>query len=161
MVAMAWRSGEAEDDQLDSTPHSVSHRRVSEVGGEGFVFSDGNGVIRLWSLGAQAIFGYGSREAVGRPLELVVPERLRARHWEESRAAMATGASGCPKRLCSATVLRKDGTPITVEFCMAVMRDRSGEMLGTAMIIRDVTAFRSGMKERLAPFPQRMWRQIP
>jgi PAS domain S-box-containing protein len=160
MVAMAWRNREGEEDRLDAVPHPMSHRRGWEASGDGFVFSDANGVIRLWSLGAQEIFGYGSREALGRPLALVIPERLRLRHWEESRAAMAGGATGCAKRLYSASVLRKDGTPMTIEFSMAVMLDRDGEMLGTAAIVRDVTFLRAGLRERLACLPARAAREL-
>jgi PAS domain S-box-containing protein len=62
------------------------------------IFADREGAIRLWNRGAETMFGYSADEAMGQSLDLIVPERFRARHWEGYRQVMATGratASGC------------------------------------------------------------------
>ena len=55
------------------------------------IFADRSGVIRLWNSGAEAIFGYEAAEALGQTLDLIIPERLRERHWEGYHRTMTTG----------------------------------------------------------------------
>ena len=46
---------------------------------EAVVASDREGLIRFWSPGAERIFGHSAAEALGQSLDLIIPERLRAR----------------------------------------------------------------------------------
>jgi len=55
------------------------------------IFADREGVILFWNAGAEAMFGYKAQEALGKTLDLIVPDRLRARHWEGYHRVMATG----------------------------------------------------------------------
>jgi PAS domain-containing protein len=57
------------------------------------VATDREGVIRIWSPGAERIFGHRLEEALGRSLDLNIPERLRPAHWEGWRRVMETGES--------------------------------------------------------------------
>lgn len=109
-------------------------------GPDAIVAADRDGVIRFWNAGAERIFGFTSAQAVGRSLDLIIPERLRARHWAGWRQVMATGQS----RYGAADVLgvpgvRQDGTPVSVEFMLHPVRDAAGQVLGLAATIRDVT----------------------
>jgi PAS domain S-box-containing protein len=47
-------------------------------------------VIRFWNGGAERIFGFAAAEAVGQSLDIVIPETLRARHWEGYDRVMRT-----------------------------------------------------------------------
>ena len=60
---------------------------------DAILFTDPGGLIRFWNLGAARIFGFTAEEAVGKSLDLVIPERLRARHWEGYERVMATGTT--------------------------------------------------------------------
>src|SRR5689334_1596667 len=57
------------------------------------VAADRDGIIRLWNPGAARIFGHRADEAVGQSLDLIIPESLRAAHWEGWRRVMKTGES--------------------------------------------------------------------
>ena len=48
---------------------------------DAIVAADRDGIIRVWNPGAEHIFGYAADEAIGRLLDLIIPERLRQRHW--------------------------------------------------------------------------------
>jgi len=50
-------------------------------------------VIRFWNPGAERLFGYSHNEAMSRSLDLIIPERLRERHWDGYRRVMETGKS--------------------------------------------------------------------
>ena len=57
------------------------------------VFGDAEGTIRIWNAGAEAVFGFTAAEAVGQSMDIIIPERLRGRHWDGYRRTMATGFS--------------------------------------------------------------------
>src|SRR5215210_9284196 len=81
------------------------------------VATDRAGIIRIWNPGAQRIFGHRADEALGQSLDLIIPERLRARHWEGFHQVMATGRSHYGEGdLLSVPGLRQDGQRIALEF---------------------------------------------
>jgi PAS domain S-box-containing protein len=105
------------------------------------VACDREGVIRFWNPGAARIFGFGAEEAVGRTLDIIIPERLRARHWDGYHATMRTGKSRYSGGdLLSVPALRKDGSTISVEFTIVPLADAQGGITGLAAVMRDITA---------------------
>ncbi len=117
------------------------------------VFADHNGVIRFWNAGAETMFGYSASEAVGQSLDLIVPDRQRARHWEGFRKVMATGVTKYGRDLLAVPAITKEGRRISIEFSIALLRAPTGEIVGAAAIMFDVTARwqkQKEMKERLA-----------
>ena len=66
---------------------------VLRANSDAIVASDKDGIIKFWNPGAERIFGYTSGDAIGQSLDIIIPERLRARHWEGYRQVMATGES--------------------------------------------------------------------
>lgn len=115
-------------------------RRIVEEMPEAVIFADRQGVVRLWNRGAEAMFGYSAAEALGQSLDLIVPERFRARHWDGYRQVMATGVTSYGQRLLAVPAIRKDGRRISIEFSIALLKDERGEVAGAAAIVRDVTA---------------------
>jgi PAS domain S-box-containing protein len=115
-------------------------REIVERAPDAIVFADREGTIRLWNAGAEAVFGFSKREALGKPLEIIIPERLRERHSEGYRRVMQTGESRYSQDLLAVPALRKDGSRISIEFSIAVVSSDAGAILGAAAIIRDVTA---------------------
>ena len=108
---------------------------------DAIVACDRDGVIRFWNAGAARIFGFGMDEAIGRSLDLIIPERLRARHWGGWRHTIATGRSRyAGGDTLSVPALRKDGAQISVEFTITPLRGADGVITGLAAVMRDVTA---------------------
>jgi PAS domain S-box-containing protein len=106
---------------------------------DAIVATDRDGRIVFWNPGAERIFGFAAREAVGQSLDLIIPENLRARHWEGFRHVMETGTSRYGHGdLLSVPGLTRDGRRISVEFTIVMLRD--GERIaGTVAVMRDVT----------------------
>jgi PAS domain S-box-containing protein len=103
--------------------------------------TDRQGIIRFWNPGADRIFGFTQEEAVGASLDLIIPERLRQRHWQGYQRVMATGATRYGTGdVLAVPALTKDGRQISVEFTILLLRDASREITGMAAILRDVTA---------------------
>ena len=69
------------------------------------------------------------------------------------RRVMATGVTRYATELLSSPGLRKDGSRVSLEFSIVIVRGEGGAVLGTAAIMRDVTARfekEKALKERLA-----------
>jgi PAS domain S-box-containing protein len=115
-------------------------RRLVEESRDAIIFADKDGLIRLWNVGAEAMFGYRAAEMEGQSLDRIIPEALRARHNEGFRRVMATGESRYAVDLLAVPGLKKDGSRISLEFTITLIKDDKGEVLGAAAIIRDVTA---------------------
>jgi PAS domain S-box-containing protein len=93
--------------------------------------TDRGGVIEIWNAGAERIFGYTAEEATGRSLDLIIPERLRSRHWQGHRQVIETGESRYGHGdLLSVPSMRKDGEKISVEFTIVPLKDEAGRMSG-------------------------------
>ncbi len=119
---------------LDHLGEAILSMRADAI-----VAADQDGVVRFWNPGAERLFGYSADEAIGRSLDLMIPERLRGRHWEGFQRVMATGESRYGEAdLLSVPAVRKDGTAISVEFTVVPLR-ADGRMIGMAAIMRDVT----------------------
>jgi PAS domain S-box-containing protein len=104
------------------------------------VAADRDGIIRLWNPGAERIFGHARDAAIGRSLDLIIPDRLRQRHWEGYRRTMATGQSRYGEgETLSVPALRKDGATISIEFTIVPLKGDGGQMAGIVAIMRDVT----------------------
>jgi len=133
--------------------HEWLFRSIVEQTQFAVIFSDRDGVIQFWNAGAEAMFGYTATEAVGQSLDMIVPERQRARHWEGYHKVMASGITKYGREMLAVPAMRKDGARISVEFAIVLLRAPSGEMLGAAAIMQEVTARwqqQKQLKERLA-----------
>jgi PAS domain S-box-containing protein len=113
---------------------------IVNTSSDAIMFSDREGVIRLWNSGAEKMFGFTADEALGKSLDLIIPENLRGRHWDGYYRVMQSGSSRYSTDLLSAPALQKGGSRISTEFSMVMVKDEAGEMLGVAAIIRDVSA---------------------
>lgn len=121
---------------------------------DAIIATDSAGRISFWNPGAVRIFGFAPEEAIGSSLDLIIPENLRARHWEGYNRVMATGKSRYGQGdLLSVPGLTRDGRRISVEFTIVLLHDEKKKPVGTAAILRDVTTrFEEirEMKRRLA-----------
>jgi PAS domain S-box-containing protein len=108
---------------------------------DAIIFADAEGVIRLWNRGAERIFGFAEAEALGKSLDIVIPDNLRARHWEGFSATMRSGSTRFGSgEILAVPALRKDGRRISIEFTILPFRDDHSRIIGIAAMLRDVTA---------------------
>jgi len=117
------------------------------------VIADLEGVIRFWNPAAEAMFGHSRDDALGQSLDLIIPEKLRGRHWDGYRRVMETGETEYGGRTLAVPAVRRDGERISVEFTVTLLRDSGGALHGIGAILRDVTApweERRALNRRLA-----------
>lgn len=116
------------------------YRRIVSEAPDAIIYADADGVIRFWNAGAERIFGYSQPDALGNTLDIIIPERLRKRHWDGYTRTIRTGVTryGAGDVLAVPAV-RKDGLVISVEFTILPFTDRNGQVIGIGAILRDVS----------------------
>jgi PAS domain S-box-containing protein len=131
----------------ETADHGWLYQRIVEDNPIAILFADRDGKIRFWNAGAEAMFGYTPEEALGQSLDLIVPERQRARHWEGWERVMATGVTKYGREALAVPSTRKDGSRISIEFNIILLRAPTGELLGAAAMVQDVTVRWQQQKE--------------
>lgn len=107
---------------------------------DAIVIADRDGRVVLWNAGAEKLFGYGAAEALGESLDLIIPERFRARHWAGFRATMETGQTRHAGAVLQVPASHRDGRRMSIAFTVALLTDAEGRVTGIGAILRDDTA---------------------
>jgi PAS domain S-box-containing protein len=96
--------------------------------------------VRYWNIAAERVFGFRATEAVGASMDLIIPERLRARHWAGWETAMKAGATRYGEgQLLAVPALNKDGRQISIEFSIQLLNGTDGAVEWVVALIREVT----------------------
>jgi PAS domain S-box-containing protein len=103
------------------------------------IFASTDGVIQLWNAAATALFGHTRADAIGKSLDIIIPERFRESHWRGFDRALADGTTKYRGRALPTRSARKDGTAIYVELTFAIVKDAAGTVIGALAHARDIT----------------------
>ena len=85
------------------------------------------------------MFGYTESEALGQSLDLIIPERLRDRHWTGYRQVMRTGETRYGTEVLRVPAAHKDGRTLSIAFTVALLYDDDQQIQAIVAIIRDET----------------------
>lgn len=106
---------------------------------------DNVGIIISWNRSAEQMFGYDSGEAVGMPLECLIPKGYRKRHKSAfSEAVTCSRVSGVGMSV-EAVALHKDGHKFPVELSLSGWQTKEG--LFYAGVVRDVSGHKQAEAE--------------
>jgi PAS domain S-box-containing protein len=115
-------------------------QRLIEGSPDAVLVSDRDGVTRSWNQAAARLFGFTADEAVGRSMDLIIPERLRGRHWGGWEKVMETGVTRYGDgQLLAVPAVHKDGRALSVEFSIQLLRGGDGRIEWVVAVFRDVT----------------------
>jgi len=114
------------------------HQLVESVG-DAIIVADAHENIILWNPGATRIFGYSEAEALGKTLDLIVPERQRSKHNEGYSKSMETGTTRYGTSLLKVPAKHKNGSTISIAFTVGMLFDETQKASGVVAIIRDET----------------------
>jgi PAS domain S-box-containing protein len=93
------------------------------------------GVITSWNAGAERLFGYTAKEAIGQHISMIIPrDRL-----DEETSILARLRQGDRIDHFDTVRLRKDGTALDISLSISPVRDSAGKVIGASKIARDVT----------------------
>jgi PAS domain S-box-containing protein len=147
---------------VESSTNTVTEAWLAEAvvreSSEAIVVTDPDGVIRLWNEGAARMFGYSAAEATGQSLDLIIPQKLRDRHWKGYRETMSTGITRYGDTLLSVPASHEDGRRLSIEFSVALLRNDAEEIVGISAVMREVSERREAeraLRKKLAELEAR------
>ena len=108
---------------------------IVESSDDAIIGKDLNGIITTWNRGAQRLFGYTEREAIGQPITILMPpDRVdeEAVILERIRCGERTEHFETVRR-------RKDGTLLDISLSVSPIIDAHGNVTGAAKIARDIS----------------------
>jgi PAS domain S-box-containing protein len=116
---------------------ALEYREVLETAPDAMLVFAPDGSIAFVNVQTELLFGYSRAELIGQSLDLLIPERFRARHKdhvERYRAGPVTRAMGTGLALFGR---KKDGTEIPIEVSLSPVRSEAG--IAVSVAIRDIT----------------------
>ena len=108
--------------------------------GDAMVVCDASGAIVLWNPACERMFGHAEAEVLGQTMDMIIPERLRKRHWEGYEKTMATGITKYGHDVLRVPAVHKDGHSMSIAFTVAMLYTPDGKVSAIASVIRDETA---------------------
>jgi len=108
---------------------------VVESSNDAIISKTLNGIITAWNGAAERLFGYTSEEAVGRHIDLIVPQERRA----EVGSILDRIGKGERIHQYETARVHKDGHGVEVSLSVSPIRSASGEIVGASKTARDVT----------------------
>ena len=108
---------------------------VVESSDDAIISKDRDGTITAWNHAAEKMFGYSSSEAVGNPIQMLIPPE-RAHEEQDIQSRIGRGES---VKHFETVRVRKDGTYIDVSATISPIRNHRGEIVGASKIARDIT----------------------
>jgi PAS domain S-box-containing protein len=137
-------------------------RAIAEQAPDAIIFVDTKGVVRFWNESAKAVFGYSADEALGRSLDLIIPERLRRAHWDAFQRAIEIGQTRLGRQAFATRAVHKDGNKLYVELSFAVVK-MAGTVAGALGVARDITSryvSDSALRKRLSELEEKL-KELP
>ena len=119
---------------------TIDFERLVQAAGDAIIAADAEGRIVSWNPAAERIFGFTAQEALGQTLDLIIPERFRARHWNGYKQVMSTGQTKYGTEVLRVPARHKDGRPLSIAFTVTLLCRADGQTQAIAAIVRDDTS---------------------
>ena len=94
-----------------------------------------DGHITSWNMAAQSMFGYSAEQAIGQPVQMLIPPALR----DEEMRVLASLAFGDPVPAFDTVRLTREGERREVQITVSPIKDGEGRVVGASKIARDVS----------------------
>ena len=114
----------------------VRFRSVTDSVGEAIVSMTMDGEIVFWNRQAETIFGYTEGEALGRSIELLVPDRHRE-EYADGIQRLSSGDRSWLGATLDVAGRRRDGTEVPIELALSTWKAASTEYV--TGVLRDIT----------------------
>jgi len=123
----------------DKAAQAVDLAQLVHGAADAIVVCDARGEIVLWNGACERIFGFTEADAMGKSLDLIIPERQRQRHWDGYDKTMATGITRYGASLLKVPALHKDGRTLSIAFTVSLLKGGDDKVTGIVAIVRDET----------------------
>ena len=116
---------------------------IVESSDDAIITKTSRGIITSWNSGAERIYGFSAREAIGKPISLLTPPG----YPDEVPGILERIQQGESIRHYETMRRRKDGQIINVSVSISPVKDKHGRIIGASTIARDITAEVAARKE--------------
>ena len=120
-------------------PYELDLQALVCAVGDAVVVCDGQGRVVLWNPAAERMFGWTEQEAMGERMDMIVPERLRKRHWDGYDKSMQTGKTRYAHDVLRVPAVHKSGRAMSIAFTVFMMYGADGAVTACGSVIRDET----------------------
>lgn len=118
----------------------IDFKQLVAALGDAVIASDAAGAITLWNPAAERMFGHTEIEAMGKSLDLIIPERQQQRHWDGYHKTMETGVTRYGHDVLRVPAVHKDGHSLSIAFTVALLHSQDGKISCIVAVIRDETS---------------------
>jgi diguanylate cyclase len=112
-------------------------RSVIESANDSIILSDRTGTIISWNKGAELIFGFNEKEALGKNLQIIIPDKFKVAHQQGMERYLLSGEPKVIGNTVELEGLRKDGSEFPIELSLAAWQE--DDQVYFSSIIRDIT----------------------
>jgi PAS domain S-box-containing protein len=115
-------------------------KQLVESIGDAVIASDPSGAINLWNPSATRMFGFTEAEALGKSLDIIIPQRQQQRHWDGYHKTMETGITKYGNDVLRVPAVHKDGHTLSIAFTVAMLHTPDGKISAIVAVVRDESA---------------------
>jgi len=115
------------------TENEFKIRSIVESSEDAIISISLDGIIQTWNNGAEKIYGYSSKEAIGKSISILSPPGND--DLKQTLARMSRGESSHYET----ERIRKDGQIISVSLTISPIKDANGKIVGASKIAKDIT----------------------
>ena len=119
---------------LDS---SIDYQALVTGVGDGIMAANAKGLITLWNPACTRMFGFTEADALGKSLDLIIPQRQQKPHWEGYDKTMATGITKYGNDVLRVPAVHKDGHILSIAFTVSMLHNPDGSVSAIVAVIRD------------------------
>ena len=120
-------------------PADLDLNALFDAVGDAVMVCDATGAVVLWNPACERMFGFTQAEALGQNMDMIIPERLRGRHWEGYHKSMATGITKYGTDVLRVPAVDKQGRSMSIAFTVAMLYKADGKVSAIASVVRDET----------------------
>ncbi len=103
------------------------------------VFAGNDGVIQYWNAAAERVFGFAPADALGKDLNIIIPEVYQDRHWTAYDKALEAGDTKYRGQSLATKAKKADGTEFYTELSFAIVHGADGAVIGALATARDIS----------------------
>jgi PAS domain S-box-containing protein len=122
-------------ERQESEQHLRWFASIIESSEDAIVSKDRAGIITTWNKGAERLFGYTSKELVGKPITVLFPPD----RYDEERKILERINRGERIEHYETVRRRRDGSSVDVSLTISPVKNAEGTIVGASKIARDIT----------------------
>jgi PAS domain S-box-containing protein len=116
---------------------AIDYKKLVESVGDAVMACDASGAITLWNPASERMFGFTQADALGKSLDLIIPQRQQQRHWEGYHKTMQTGITKYGHDVLRVPAVHKDGHTLSIAFTVSMLHSPDGKVSHIVAVVRD------------------------